>query len=65
MNHPRFYFSMVAIEGKAYAIGGDSEWGVSDTGYTVEEYTPGKGWSMRDDMRLPVYLRYHCSVSIG
>ena len=65
MNIPRNSFSMVAVQGKAYAIGGDSTWGTSYAGYAVEEYTPGEGWSVREDMRLPVYLRYHCSASIG
>ena len=34
MNHPRYYFSMVTILGRAYAIGGDSKWGVGELGDT-------------------------------
>ena len=56
---------MVAVQGRAYAIGGGGPWGKAYTGYTVEEYLPGEGWSVHEDMRLPVYLKHHCSVSLG
>ena len=65
MNIPRYHFSIVAAQGKAYAIGGDGTLGFSYTGYTVEEYTPGEGWILREDMRLPVPATYHCSVYVG
>ena len=65
MNIPRYHFSIVAAQGKAYAIGGEGTLGFTYTGDTVEEYTPGEGWSLREDMRLPVRVAYHCSVSVG
>ena len=64
MNIPRYHFSMVAVQGKAYAIGGKGALG-DYTGRTVEEYTPGEGWRVREDMSLPYYVSSHCSVSIG
>ena len=65
MNIPRYYFSMVAVQGKAYAIGGQGILGDAYTGQTVEEYIPGEGWSLRQDMSLPYHISSHCSVSIG
>ena len=65
MNIPRCYFSIVAVQGKAFAIGGLGTVGSDYTGRSVEEYTPGDGWSVREDMRLPFYFKSHCSVSIG
>ena len=65
MNIPRYYFSMVAVLGKAYAIGGQGTLGDAYTGHTVEEYIPGEGWTLRQDMSLPYHISSHCSVSIG
>ena len=56
---------MVAVQGKAYAIEGEGTFGTNYTGDTVEEYIPGDGWSVREDMRLPNDIYGHCSVSIG
>ena len=65
MNIPRYHFSMVAVQGKAYAIGGMGTFGTSYTGHSVEEYSPGEGWIVQDKMRHPSYIAYHCTVTIG
>ena len=62
MNHPRYEFTMETYDGQAYAVGGNSDLGVSDTGFTVEVLSPGKGWSVSTEMRMPNYRFGHCSV---
>ena len=61
---PRYSFAMVAVQGKAYAVGGNGSLGVDFTGSSVEEFTPGGGWQVREDMRMPNYVFHHCAVAI-
>ena len=64
MNHPRNYFSLNSYQGKAYAVGGGSDYGDEVTGPTVEIFVPGRGWALDQTMQMPSYRMYHCSVII-
>ena len=63
MNHPRSSFTLEVVQGQAYAIGGNSDWSTI-TGATVEVFTPGEGWKVSDQMKMPNYRYYHCSATI-
>ena len=63
MNHPRYHFTIEVVQGQAFAIGGTSAWGTT-TGQTVEVFTPGDGWKVSDQMKMPSYRYYHCSATI-
>jgi len=65
MVYPRYVFSLLAIGGKAYALGGRGTFGREYEEVTVEAFTPGEGWKIRNDMRLPSTTAHHCSVAIG
>ena len=62
MEHPRNGFTLESYKGKAYAIGGQSDYGVEVTGPTVEIINPGQGWNVDPTMQMPNYRDYHCSV---
>ena len=48
----------VVSQGRSKAVGGNRALGKGDTGYTVEELTPGEGWEIREDICLSQYRRY-------
>ena len=65
MVYPRYVFSLLAIGGKAYAVGGGGTFGSHYEEVTVEAFTPGEGWQIRNEMRLSSPTTHHCSVAIG
>ena len=65
MVYPRYVFSLVAVRGKAYAVGGVGAFGSTFEQITVESYSPGEGWEIKEEMRLPSITYHHCSVTIG
>jgi len=64
MEYPRGHFSMASYEGKAYAIGGESDYGWGTVGHTVEVFVAGQGWTVDTTMQMGCTRRYHCSVMI-
>ena len=62
MNYPRTTFSLSVYNGKAFAVGGTSDYGAETSGSVVEVYTPGQGWEVHDSMALNGYRYGHCSA---
>ena len=57
-------FYLLKIGGKAYAVGRGGTFGSHHEEVTVEAFTPGNVWQIRNEMRLSSPTTHHCSVAI-
>jgi len=62
MNYARRYFGLTVIGDRMYASGGQNE---LEYEYSVESFSPGTGWTIEEQMRMPQYRWQHCSVALG